>query len=380
MIFLMTLSWSYNLSVADLPGNFFNSTLSNQNQDINQETNLTFIEPYKIAIKDGDTVYSGNYSKLNIVATYDLIKSNIITSFSDYTFKISSKETFSQVFESDNFIYLDFSAPISAIANIDSQMYISEILIKGTTMYIKSFDSYYTSPIEALDIEIPSFLDSKAYFEKANDGNYVLLTNSLTNLNTIEINPLVLDENIKSSIIAEFFYNLFLVDSYDLEGYETVFINEYSQITITPDYIEFVSYDTQGNIYTQEDMTSPEMLNTANTLFNDIYAIIGSAINARPADIYSYENQIIVVLDGVINSVGYNYDEYAAIFSFTQTGISYAKINLVYADVLQEYTSPQKANSLPISDSFVLKYSENGSLIYKKIISEVLKWIISICV
>ncbi len=372
MIFFMLFSWGYSLNINSVPENFIASGIissfrEQSQEEIVEEQTLSFVLPLKIAINENGVLSASIYDKLKTASIYDEINVEFYERLDISNLSAVDKNVYIEAFSNPNFVYMEFLSPISAIYDINSMTYVSEVLILENEILIKSYDEYFSIKSTPMQVNSYDYLDKNAYFKDIN-GEMMLVSDSVYSGYELEISEINASRELTDTISTRFSYNPIIVGAYPSVDGEIVYVNDekFSELTISGKEVDFISYEPRGNIFVSDhEKTYSEMISESVMLFNQIYTDIGSSITARPSDIYSVNGQVVIALDGEINGVIFDYGKPFGIFVFTNNSLSNSEIILLNASVSSEVITPQKSSSIYTNSNFVLRYNENGKLQYK---------------
>ena len=378
---LVVLNWTYSLNMDEIPTNSKMYTiiskliLKEEDQVISEQ--LYSAIPSKISIKKDENIHSLIYNDNEISEVYQFIKSSVYKTLYNGEFFEISKIDYDEVLHKQNFIFMEFMLPVSAVIETDYNAYISDIIVtevnSNIEMYIKSYDRYYKSITKQRYTELKAWnvYNNEYTFAQTVENNssnpYNLISTNTHSVEAINTRELILTEATQNKIILEFLYNPNLVEKYDNkeEGTdETVFVNQFSRIAISNKNLKFETSETRGNLfYKNKDLTSNEMIGFATGLFDNVHKHINSELRAYPLEIYKKDNDTIVILGAKINSIPYHYDDYAGYFIFNSTGLSYADIKLKEVVTLNKFImlEPSKfiINTAPKDSNLELIYKDD---------------------
>lgn len=360
MFVLLFYNWTYNLNMENIPVDSNIYTIYQKfvkEQDSNNEyTNIYKSTPTKIAIKHYDDVHTVMYDDIDLDDIYNNF--NFANILKDISIEPINQATYNDVLNQNEFVFFEFLTPLSAILNIDSDLYVSNLILTTDAIYIKSYNDYYIYNYTSV---IPQFeqYNNKYYFDDNVSCPYNLISNNVSYGNKIITESIYLNSSLEQEIIEEFLYNSDLVEKYNTyvgSLTQSVFINEYSKITLSSQSLEFETMESRGNLYyNDENLTTNEMIYIAVELFNNIQSNLGSSLGGYPLETYSLDGQTVVILGAKINNIPYYYEDYAGYFILNNSGLSYAKINLKKVDILEDVykiepssfiidTAPENAN------------------------------------
>lgn len=354
LIFLTSISWKYSLN-NDNSG-FFNFS----NNELEIETLRDVFIPKNIAIKINGEVFSNIYSDDEKRDNYRLVEDDIVSIISDKNFVIITQDEYLSAFNFPDFIYVELMSPIAEIYECNFYDYIESVVLFENFSYYKTLENYYKV----------STVGSKQKLEFSSTANIIdgYYLNSKDTLLVYDINiEKTIDTNVFEDIITRFEYNPLVVKSYSADDEGIAFVNNFSNIQINSSYLEFSSVETRGNIYQSSELAVYEMADISKLIFNDVHNDISSEITARVSNIVFKDNKSYVFLDGYINGLQYKYDDFGAVFIFSNSGLTYAKINLISAT-----TSSEKNYKLR-NDLFAYKveymYGNDGKLSAYKVVN-----------
>lgn len=390
MIMLMYLNWTSGLDIDSMPEEFiaydfvmsFRERVENsQNNQFEIKTQKLVI-PYKVAIKNQENVYSALYDTTKCLNVFNNVFNNAFSNVSDSKSQVvvdkkSNIVEFLSVLNEEEFAYFEFFAPISAIINTDLDIYVEDmiVIIEGNdlALYIKSKNEFYKLIIKNTyaSFAIIENLSKDYIFTTSNTGTINLISNISHSAYPLEISKNDIDIDKQQKIISTFLYNPAIVTNYQSALDEKVYVNEFSSITIAENIVEFESIDPRGNIiYEQVDLSKNQMIAFAMEIFNRIYTYAESSVVPHPTDFYYEDGQAVVVLSGKINGIDIDIDEPFGIFTFTSSGLSYCKINIINTNVTQEKISLIKTNLINSQKKLVLKYNLEGQVDWKEYLTK----------
>lgn len=373
MISLMYLNWTKGLNINSMPENFFgyDYIMKFVDSKIGMDYEIQgkdFAIPYKIAIKDGKTTHSIMYNESRVSSIYNTLMANVKDDVTyDYYLEKISLEEYMKATLQEKFVYLEFICPISAIINVDLEIFVIDVIafenLGNVEIYIKSeFDFYkIIIPQMTIDYEINQTLNNEYQLFFSQNASANLISNTSFITNQVKFDLPKIDFDTKQKIISKFLYNLAITTSYETISKETIYVNEFSTISINNTSLEFQSTDPRGNIFNeQNELSHMQMIDFSTGIFDSIYEYIGSEITAQPFDVYYKESLNVVVLTGKINSIDINAKEPIGIFAFSSKGLSYCKINFLTVEQTQDKIMLAKTNLLDAEEKLILSYDLDG--------------------
>lgn len=378
LLILMYLNWQQGLNIENIPDDFFAyeqimKFLEKEDFGDYEIQSQQFVTPNKISIKNNGKFYGVIYDQLACASAYDLLFSDIDDIENEkIIIENSTLEEFLQATEQDEFAYIEFLSPLSAIINIESDIFVTDIIAiqkeQNIEFIIKSDNQFYKIIIldKALGFSVYETLSDDYEFLISDKGVVNLISEDSFSVNEADISTRYVDLSTKQQIISTFLYNPAVVTSYETSYDEQIYVNEYSTISIANSYIEFESTDPRGNIFNEQyDSSATQMIDFAMDIFNDIYGYLDSSILAHPSDFYYEDGQAVVVLSGELDGFDVNLGEPFGIFVFSTSGLSYCKINVVIAELAQTKISLVKSTLLETENKIIIGYDLNGQAGYK---------------
>lgn len=378
MIVLMYLNWTKSLSVHNMPQNFFaykqvislfEKTSVNQLEIQTQQ----LITPSKIGIRKNGELSVLMYDDTRISSVYSVLFSEIdeIDNDSILIEKVNYNVFYDATNQSD-YVYMELLCPLSAVINIEIDIFVTDMIARNygsnVELYIRSNDSYYKMIISKakINFEITEQLTRDYEMIMTNNGAINLVSNSSMSAPKIDIKRPFVNLDIQKQIISSFLYNPAVVTSYQSNSTDRIYVNEYSTITISNDYVQFESKDPRGNIFLEQRAISrTDMQAFAISIFDEVYVSIDSKVIAHPTELYKDDGQTVVVLSGRVNGIDIEVGEPFAVFIFSSSGLSYCKINLKSVIQTEEKVSLMKTNLFKNEHKFVLGYDVQGEAQWK---------------
>lgn len=366
MFVLVILNWSAGLNLISMPNDFLGKDfIVSKYRDAYQTTKtLRFATPSKIAIRDNDNIYSAVYSNNELSQVYDAMQMQIL--LKDGIIDDSTSEEYNKAFQTQDIVFLEFFCPISSIAQINSELFVSNMIIKtnqsNTEIYIKSKSEYKKIITNSKMNEFEyKHMNDKNLLQIYNENIINILSDDGMLVQNLSIVEPYITSDVKNEIISAFLYNPLVVTNYSPNENETIYINENSTVSINQDYVEFESNDSRGNIfYSNTAMNNTEMIDFSLEIFDLIYKNIGSSLVGHAIDLYKQDNQTIIILSSKYQNIGFDTGNYSGIFSFSDNGLSYCKIDLVCAKKTDSLVNISKTLILEHENNIILSYTKKG--------------------
>ncbi|MFI3227638.1 MAG: hypothetical protein R3Y09_09530 [Clostridia bacterium] len=378
MIVLMYLNWTKGLNVDSMPEDFFayNQIMEFIGERETGEYEIQsqkLVAPDKISIKSEREYYSAVYDQATSLAVYN----NLFLEVDDIENKQifiedSNLDEFLNALDLDTLAYIEFLSPLSAILNIESDIFVTDMVAtqqgKNIELFIKSREQFFKLTMLDSSLLFGNYQSLSTEYDLVvtEEGVINLINDSSISVLQAEISEPNIDSDMELQIISTFLYNPAIVTNYETNYDEEIYVNEYSAITIANDYLEFESTDPRGNIfYQQYNLSATQMIDFSMDIFNDIYGYIGSNIVAHPSDIYYEDSQTIVVLSAKLGGINVNAGETFGIFTFSSSGLSYCKINMLFAQQEQTKLSLIKTSLLDTQNKIIISYDLEGKAGFK---------------
>lgn len=378
MVILMYFNWTKGLNIKSMPDDFMGYDYivkfieHEDTYDLDIQTQK-FAIPSKIAIQNDGVLYSVMYDQTKSNEVYSELFFDIDDiDNSQLSIESSSLDAFSTALNEDNFAYLEFLCPISAILNIESDIFVTDMIMikvdEHIELFIKSNEQYFKISIQQTDVDFEKFssLSTDYTLILKDEGVINLVSDTSISVLKANISTASLNDETEKEVISTFLYNPAVVTSYETSFSEVIYVNEYSSISMTRDYVEFESTDPRGNIFNEQlELSATEMIDFSIDIFNEIYGAIDSGLVAHPSDFYYLDGQAVVVLSGKFNGIDVNLGEPFGIFAFSSSGLSYCKINMLVAISSQEKVLLIKSNLLDTDNKLVVGYDLQGNADWK---------------
>lgn len=341
MMALMILNWTKGLNVDSVPEDFFAYKFVNYFASVSENENIEshgekLAVPTKIAIKTFDETFSIMYDEEKINRVYREMF-NIAEDITKIDLEEVSFEEFYAIFEQDEYVYIEFLCPLSAIINVETDVFVTDMVIinneSNSELYIKSKSEYYRITLKNINIKYNSetdifSLNNEIHLEV--NGIVNLIGKDILQMNKADVLEVEINEEAEKSIATTFFYNPAVATGYEVNLQEKIYVNEYSTLSIRNDYIQFESKEPRGNIYKQSQaLNNSQMIEVSMSIFNSIYSDINSKIIAHPIEIYNEDGQTTVILTGKYNGVEITTTEPLGLFRFTANGLTYCKVKTI---------------------------------------------------
>lgn len=374
MLLLMLLNWSSGLNFENVSDDFFaqnliTKILKSSVSDVNSDENLNLKTATKIAYKTDSATYGSTYNK----TAYELVSQHIYELFDAVTnLETSDKTEYLSAFQSPEYVFLEYNAPLCSISNNSLETYVTNIVLtqnsSTSTAYIKSGEQYYiySDKINEIDFENLRLLPSDFEIKISQSGVVNLVSNSSVQANVLSFSPVELTDH--TNILSMFLYNPDILDSYVTFDDKTTYINAFSTLTLGSDKIEFKSTDSRGNITSKSaNQSDSGLINFALNIFDNIHTDIGSQVTGFCSDIYHVDNQTVVIISAKYDQIQIETDTIAGIFKFTSNKLSSCEINLFNAQDSLVTINLARTSALNSDQNIVLVYSLRGNPVYKYI-------------
>lgn len=372
MIFLFFLNWTIGLDI-----NFYtisNFLSNNSSQKISTlEENFVPNTPYKLGITKNNTLYSSVYNDQKTNEILNNIGIDINTLFSDpINITSSSEYEFFTAFNRDENLILEYFCPLSTIIDTDISFYIGHVILinksNNIEMYIKDGDNYYSKTIQlsSINFDITDGLSTDFTLEKSDNNTINFISNKSITVNKLNIIKPQLDHEINNLLSTYFLYNPLVMKDYVSIAGENIYINDFSTLNINENFIEFKSNESRGNIFF-ESFDTDYYISTSLDIFDNIANTINSNLKPYIKEVIKQENTTTIILGSKFNSIPFNSANFDAVFSFSSSGLSYAKIYIPVVFETEQTHNLLKSNILDFNKNIILSYDENGNLDYRYI-------------
>lgn len=374
MLILTLVNWSSGLNFNNISDDFFakdfiTSIIKSNYSDGNFEENLSLKPATKIGYKNDDEIYGSMYDS----TAYQAVSTHIYELFdSAESLENSSESEYLSVFDTDEYVFLEYFAPLCSISNNSIDTYVTNLVLmqnsSTSTAYIKSQNQYfkYSKKVDEIDYNLLSLLSEDFNLKIDINGVVNLISNTSYSTNLLNFLPVTISDY--TNILNLFLYNPDILDSYQTFDGKTTYINDFSTLTVNPDKIEFKSTDSRGNITsknTHESYTG--LINFAISIFDKIYIEVGSELTGFCSDIYANDNQTTVIISAKWNEIEVDTENIAAIFTFTGNNLSSCEVNLFRAQDAFTNVEMARTSALVTDSNIVLLYSLRGNPVYKNI-------------
>lgn len=373
MIALMMLNWTKGLNIESMPEDFIafklvNSFLTATDKDEYDGYAQKLVTPTKIAIKTLEDTFSTMYNEENNSLVYKNIFHDV-DNIKDIDLLEIKFEDFYNALSYEEYIYIEFLCPLSAIMNIESDVFVSDMIIVenegDTDLYIKSKSEYYKITLKSISMKYTGeteifTMDNEMHLEV--NGIINILDKNMLTLPIANVKEATIDDIAEKNIAVTFLYNTAVATGYEVTYKEKIYVNEYSTLSIRNDYIQFESKEPRGNIYNQSQaLYTSQMIEVSMNIFNSVYENINSKIEAHPIEIIYEESQTIVVLSGKYNGVEVFSTEPLGIFVFSTNGLSYCEIKNVVFEDGEEKVSVANIDLLKTEYKQIVTYDLDGN-------------------
>lgn len=378
MIMLMYLNWTKGLNIESMPEDFlgYEYIMSFFERETGTEYEIqgqNFVTPSKIAIKSEGKLHTVVYNDTESIMVYNELFGELYgVANNNIRIENSNITEFFDAIDSTEFAYIEFLCPLSAIINVQSEIFVGDMIVcqneGNAQLFVKSNLDFYK--ITLVDTEANfvanETLSTDYTLEITSEGIINLVSDTSTSVYQANIQAPYIDVAVEQNIISVFLYNPAVVTNYETSFKEQIYVNEYSSISIFEDYIEFESNDPRGNIFNEKlDLSATQMIGFSIDIFNEIYSDINSSIVAHPSDFYYEDGQMVVIISGEFNGINVNLDEPFGIFVFSSSGLAYCKINLLAVDQADNRTSLVKTSILDLQNKLIISYDLEGNADWK---------------